>query len=233
MFWKITSETDASESVAEGQPDGRFVIQRHHDAAGPHLDIRLERAGYLQGWRVDASSLENGPWATEKAPHGLHWLDQDGDAVREDSGVYTWLEKSPTRFVVLLRGRAGARRLCVERVEGLPIQRIREIRDTLKELKASAEDAARLIADGVTARRRSIERLCGLGRELDGMTFDEATWRKALNSLSLEEIHVQLRAFEVRFDGKYPPSPQSRPEPLPDTAHDGRAADAFAILREK
>jgi hypothetical protein len=76
-----------------------------------------------------------------------------------------------------------------------------------------------------------------LGRELDGSAFDDSVWRRVLAGLSLDEIHSQLRAFEVRFDQKYPPSPVSRPEKLrdadaEDSAGTTRAEGAMAIARE-
>lgn len=89
--------------------------------------------------------------------------------------------------------------------------------------------AGALIADGATARLRATERLCGLGRELDGDAFDDAVWRKTLSSLTLEEIHGQLRSFEVRFDLKYPPMPVSRPDHAQGAS---RSEDALAIVRE-
>ncbi|MCL4695239.1 MAG: hypothetical protein KJ060_22340, partial [Candidatus Hydrogenedentes bacterium] len=67
--------------------------------------------------------------------------------------------------------------------------------------------------------------------ELDGPSFDDTLWRRTLAQLSLDEIHVHLRAYETRFDQKYPPAPVSRPEPL----HEGGSQDpsrAMNILRE-
>ena len=81
------------------------------------------------------------------------------------------------------------------------------------------------------SRQIAVERLCGLGRELDGAVFDEAVWRKTLRGLSLDEIHRQLHAYEVRFDRKYPPQSVSRPERLPEDKEEGRAGAAMAILR--
>jgi len=72
---------------------------------------------------------------------------------------------------------------------------------------------------------------------LDGTAFDDGVWRRALASLSLDEIHSQLRTFEVRFDQKYPPSPVSRPARLSETdpadsAGSKRVEGAMAIARE-
>ena len=106
------------------------------------------------------------------------------------------------------------------------------VREALAEIKMSGDYAGQLIRDGATARRLAVERLCGLGRELDGTAFDEPIWRKTLGGLTLREIHGQLRAFEVRFDRKYPPGPTSRPETLSDDGGDGRQEAALAILKD-
>ncbi len=235
MYWNVIAEPCGAAEAAE-RSDGRFVLHRHHDANGPHLDLRLEQDGYLVGWRIDGTSLESKPWATEKAPHPTQWLDQDGDAQRVDAGLYMWVERGADRRVLLLNGREGAVQVRVERTEGLPARTVRAIREAARSCGVELEDAGRLVVDGVTARRRAIERLCGLGRELDGSTFDEGVWRKALAGLSLDDIHAHLRAYEVRFDAKYPPSPVSRPETLPDANEGedsplGRTQQAMAIMR--
>jgi hypothetical protein len=114
---------------------------------------------------------------------------------------------------------------------------IRSVSEAIGDCGVDVQQAGRLVSDGMTARRRSIERLCGLGRELDGTAFDDGVWRRILAGLSLEEIHAQLRAYEVRFDQKYPPDPVSRPESLPEMESDDpagmdRAGVAMAIVRE-
>ena len=233
MFWKLSYE-DCTERMDLARTDGRFVLHRHRDEAGDHLDLRLEQDGYLLGWRIGAGTLEGEPWATEKAPHPVRWLEQDGDAVRVDAGVYAWFERGPGRRGILLRGRNGVGRVRLERAAAPDVAAIRGICEALEEHHAAAEDAAGLIRDGVAARRRGIERFCGLGRELDGGAFDAAVWRRTLERLSLEEIHAQLRAYEVRFDQKYPPAPVSRPETLPPTGSgaEDRAEMAISIARE-
>ena len=230
---------DAGAGRSDGMAgfDGRFVLHRHCDAQGPHLDLRLEQDGHLVGWRIDAAALSGEAWATEKPPHPLRWLDQDGDAVRGDAGVYQWLERSAGGGVLLLAGNAGTKRLRVSREEGLPARYVRSVCEALTACGAGGEEAGRLIVDGMAARRRATARLCGLGRELDGGAFDEAVCRKALSGLSLDEIHGQLRAYEVRFDQKYPPRAVSCAERLPEedrgeASTKVRAAEAFSIVRE-
>ena len=248
MYWEVTCEGASGEGsgtrgdapgleAGGGQSDGRFVLHRHCDADGPHLDLRLECGECLMGWRIDGTSLDGGPWATEKAPHSVRWLDQGGDAVREDCGTFAWLERGSERKVVVLRGQAGMRTVGLEAVRGLAPGVERSVCAALDGSGVAVEEAGALIGDGVTARRRAVERFCGLGRELDGASFDETVWRKTLERLTLDEISTQLRAYEVRFDAKYPPMPVSRPERLPEeTAAAGGEADregaALAIVRE-
>lgn len=235
MYWKLTCPATPQDRAAthpSGGPDGRFVLHRHRDDQGPHLDLRLECGDCLLGWRIDAVGLDGDPWAVEKPPHPLHWLDGDGDAIREDAGVYTWLERGTDRRRLLLDGRGGPRTLLFERVPALSPRCARAVCEALAEVGAAAVDGGRLIRDGAAARRHAVARFCGLGRELDGSAFDEKVWRKALDTLSLDEIHDQLRAYEVRFDLRYPPEPVSRPERLPDDARDERMDVAMTILRD-
>ncbi|MDX9972713.1 MAG: hypothetical protein RBU21_06980 [FCB group bacterium] len=232
MYWTLSTEPAAPAPDAY-KPEGRFVLHRHRDADGPHYDLRLEQEGYLLGWRIDGDALEGQPWATEKMPHPAQWLEQDGEAARADEGLYAWVERDADRRELILWGRQGDRTVRFTRETGLPPLAQRDIRRTLEEAGAAPARAAQLVADGLTARRRASERLCGLGRELDGEAFDEALWRKSIEGLSLDEIHAQLRAYELRFDLKYPPQPVSQPEPLSPEGETGRAADVLSILRDR
>lgn len=214
MFWKLTIE-ETADAQALDHVDGRFILHRHSDPEGPHLDLRLEMDGYLMGWRVDALSLEGGPWATEKAPHALRWLDHDADAACVDAGLYMLKQRAGDEIrTLLLKGKDGVKQLRIERADGLPASVARDIVEAARESNVSPAEAGRLVRDGLSARRRAVERLCGLGRELDGEAFNVDTWRTLLAGLSLEEIHGQLRAYEVRFDQKYPPLSVSQPERL-------------------
>ncbi|HUW62435.1 MAG TPA: hypothetical protein VMZ06_15630 [Candidatus Bathyarchaeia archaeon] len=230
MYWRLKlEETPNIDSL--DHIDGRFILHKHHDHDGPHLDLRLEMDGYLMGWRIDGLSLEGRPWATEKAPHALRWLDCDTDAECVDAGVYM-LQNRPggdTRNL-LLKGHGGIKQLIAERVPGLPASVARDLVTTLRENNVQPFDSPQLVRDGLAARRRAVERLCGLGRELDGNAFDASSWRALLAGLSLDEIHAQLRAYEVRFDQKYPPSPVSRPERLQEEP--ARTDAALSIARE-
>lgn len=232
MYWIV--QCDPGEEPADFGPDdadGRYVLHRHRDSGGPHLDLRLEQDGHLGGWRIDSTRLEGESWATEKAPHPIVWLQRDGDAVREVSGWYRLATHGGDERVILLRGKSGARVIHVTRAPALPPAALHSVLEALREHGGAPQDAGRLVADGLIARRRAVERLCGLARELDGGAFDEGVCRKSLQSLSLDEIHTQLRAYELRFDRKYPPAAVSRPEPLPERVCDLRRGEAMAIVR--
>ncbi len=240
MFWTLVSVEPldrAAARAADAAPvEGRFVIHRHRDTQGPHLDLRLEQDGCLAGLRVDADALEPGAWAAEKAPHALHWLRQDGDAVRVDAGAYAWERRDADVRVMRLDGAHGVCRLEWRRDEGLPPSCLRALAEAVHALNVTPDRVADLVRDGVEARERAVARLCGLGRELDGPAFDAAAWRRLLDPLSLREIHGHLAAFETRFDRAFPPEPVSRPEALEDEAQrasaQSRADRALRLLRD-
>ena len=233
MYWKITALPHTkSRPEQEQAPAGRFVLQRHHDGAGPHWDLRLEQAGHLAGWRLEQPLSEDAGWAVEKGPHPMRWLEHDGETAREDAGLYTVITWSKDARELLLEGRNGAFILRAERKAFLPAETARALQDAMNELAVAPGALASVLRDGVTARRRVIERFCGLGRELDGTAFDEAIWRRTLETLTLDELNAHLRAYEVRFDHKYPPSPTSYPETLPESEHGPRTNHAMGIVRD-
>lgn len=232
MYWKITVASDeTAPSNEEHAPAGRFVLQRHHDGAGPHWDLRLEQAGHLVGWRFERPLSGDGCWASEKGPHPMRWLEHDGDTVREDGGLYTVLEWSKNTRALLLEGRNGTRTLRATRMPFVPPETARAIQETMDAFSVHPGALAAVLRDGITARRRAIERFCGLGRELDGNAFDENVWRRTLDSLTLDELTAHLRTYEVRFDHKFPPSPASCPEALPESGDGSRTNRAMGIVR--
>ncbi len=230
MFWKIRMD-DGLEASGLGEREGRFVLHRHRDGLGEHLDLRLECDGYLLGWRMAPGVDGEEQFASEKGPHPVRWLDEEEAAVVVDRGVYGWLERDGDGGSLFLEGEKGLRRVVVSRVDGLTVEVACGIEKALRDLELPMGEAGALIVDGVVSRRRAVERLCGLGRELDGGDFEEETWRKTLGLLSLEEIHGQLRAFESRFDAKYPPAPVSIPEGLGDEGEASRSDAALSIVR--
>ncbi len=233
MFWQLEWMGAAPDSGSETRGDGpRFVLHRHRDTLGPHWDLRLEQTGYLQGWRIEGAALEGVCRAMEKQPHPVEWLTRDGDAVREDEGVYAWVSREEDGGELLLRGRAGTRRVLVRRMPSLRGETMESVRAMLQAHALDEALAGALIEDGVRARQRSVARLCGLGRELDGRGFDEALWRRSLEGLSLRDIERHLEVFETRFDGKYPPQPVSRPEAL-GPEEGARGDRVLEFLREQ
>ena len=185
--------------------------------------------GYLLGWRIDALNLDAEVLASEKAPHPPHWLDQDGEAQREDAGHYRWLSRTEDGGELMLYGEQGTRHIRVEREGELSPTKVCHILKALEKTGLKLSEAPALINDGIVARRHAVERFCGLGRELDGSAFEEKTWRTTLASRSLEDIQQHLRAYEVRFDQKFPPQATSQPESLPESNSEIRSGQALDI----
>ena len=230
MLWKLTPTpppTDRPDSTAHG----RFILHRHADAHGPHLDLRLEAGPCLLGWRIDGPDLRHERYATEKPPHPLHWLDRDGDALREDAGAYAWLDQSEDGGTLELRGETATQWIRVEHQPTPSPTTLAAIVRAIDEHNINPEYIPVLIHDGRLARHRAILRLCALGRELDAAAFDETRWKTLLAYASLDEIHHHLRAYEIRFDKKYPPQPTSQPEPLEEDQPQSRNTTAWTILQ--
>lgn len=234
MIWTLTVLDEAAQGAVDDSAwRGRYVVHRHRDAAGPHVDLRLEERGWLGGYRIEADGLAGEMLATAKAPHGVAWLEQDGDAVREDAGRYAWAECGGGLGELVLESASGmVRRIAVEPAAGLPLDTVRAVADALTARGLPGTAAVDLVRDGLAARERAVARFCGLSRELDGSAFDETVWRKSLSGLSLDEIHGHLRGLEVRFDAKYPPQPVSRPERLTEAEAPARRASAWAIAQQ-
>ena len=181
------------------------------------------------GWRVEGSMLEVEAWASEKAPHPLRWLEQDGDAERVDAGTYRWEACETGVKALVLEGRGQTQRLAFEQVAGLPVSAVRLLLAVMRMHEVDAEALGALASDGVAARQRAVARFCGLGRELEGDAFDEQLWRNTMTGLSLRGIHQHLEGMEVRFDQKYPPQPVSVASGLENESADNEKA--MAILK--
>lgn len=231
MLYRLTAETVAANALGSNGEGRRFVLHRHRDDDGAHLDLRLEQDGYLMGFRVDGTALGAEAWATVKAPHPLHWLDRDGDAVREDGGTYFWESGDASGGVLVLCGARDTVRVCVEPVGGVSAGDLAGVRAAADQLGVALDDLPGLAADGAVARERAIARYCGLGRELDGDAFDSGLWRNTLAGQRLAVIQQYLHGLEVRFDRKYPPQPVSAPVALEEPAEDRDAGRAMEILR--
>lgn len=231
MIYRLHSETLTETPLPLGCDARRFVIHRHRDGEGPHLDLRLEQEGYLLGFRIDGTALGGTCWATMKAPHPLSWLEQDGDAIREDGGAWYWEEGGPNGGALVLNGQTRATRVRIDAARGISAAAIGALREAAAGLGVSLEDLAGLAEDGRAARERAIARYCGLGRELDGDHFDGGWWRATLAGQRLGVIQQQLAGLEQRFDAKYPPLPVSRPVALEGAGEDGGTGRALGIIR--
>ena len=233
MLHQLRCERGESQGDSADSAGRRFVLHRHRDDDGEHLDLRLEQDGYLMGFRIDGEGLDGTAWATLKAPHPLSWLTQDGAAVREDEGTYHWDSGDAVEGVLVLSGGRERISIWVNAVEGVRASDVAQLRATAASLEVPLSALASLAEDGRTARDRAVTRYCGLGRELDGDSFDETLWRRTLAGESLGVVQQYLHGLEVRFDKKYPPLPVSQPEVLP---REERGPDdskrAMGILRQ-
>jgi len=250
--WVVEKVRDARETERHAQDSAemkRFVLHRHHDDRGEHLDLRLEYGHVLVGWRMPSDALDRlgrgeNVVCELKRLHPQRWLDvNDAGCVVEDAGSYRWLVSATDGGVALFDATRFSGTFRFSRQKNRPEQAPDAYEKSVclmkKELGldiARAEDVAQLLAvarDGETARKRAIERLCALGKELDGDSFDEHTWRATLCPLSLSQIHAHLRSFERRFDEKYPPMLVTKQETLDPGGDKHREKLAAGILSEE
>lgn len=231
MLYRLKTEPVAGNTPGGDSASRRFVLHRHHDEGGAHLDLRLEQDGYLMGFRVEGTRLSGEAWATVKPPHPMHWLDKHGDAVPEDGGTYDWTTGDARGGVLLLRGARGTVQVTVTPEPGLQAAEIAAVRAAAETLGVPLEDLAGLAEDGAAARERAVARYCGLGRELDGPAFNDPLWRNTLAGERLAVIQQYLHALEVRFDRKYPPAPVSVPVALDDDEDAVSTGRAMGILK--
>ena len=232
MYWEITAIREVQDP-APAKEAGRFVLQRHHDGDGPHFDLRLEQGDHLTGWRIAGETLEAGCWATEKMPHPLKWLSEDGDTRRENEGVYAWQQRSDRDCSLLLMSPSGTVELSLKRCSSPGVEEMRALASTLQEHGKERASLSALVEDGLRARSRSILRFCGLSRTLDGDDFDETGRRRLLEGMTLSEIDERLAKVETRYDRQLPPEPVSRPEPLDVDGEEERRSRIRRIVGEK
>ena len=231
MYWHLLVVESCDPPSDTEKAGTRFVLHRHRDAVGPHLDLRLEFDGFLGGWRIAADALRAGVSAEEKGAHPTAWLDQDGDACRIDAGVYAWEERSADCWKIRLDGTRRSLRLTWRREAGLSPDIIQALSQKAADLRLPAVDLPGLIDDGITARNRAIARICGLGHQLEPVGFDESAWRSLLAPLSLSAIERHLAGFEIRADRAAPPAPVSRPEVLDEPETPTPRARGWRLLR--
>ena len=99
----------------------RFVLLEH-DHPTLHWDLMLEMGGVLWTWRLDAIPRPGTPCgAVRIADHRRRYLDYEGPVSgdrgtvkRVAGGEFGWVEESPVRVVVELRGVNLSGRVTVE-----------------------------------------------------------------------------------------------------------------------
>lgn len=231
MYWEITRVWQEEEQAAgEAEHAGRFVMHRHVDKEGPHLDLRLEHGDSLLGWRIAGESLEEGQWATEKMPHPVEWLSRNHGLERRLEGQWRWVERDETRCTVALWD--GESTLCIllEACKDIQAEEVRTLAQLAQKEKIAFSALASLVEDGIQARMRAVARFCALSRTLDGEGFDEAGWRQLFTSMSFNEIGERLAKVEIRHDRSYPPQPVSEPELLEEEEQNERTRHAYHII---
>ena len=230
MNWHLVEVRTAETSSPPANWEGRFVLQAHRDSAGAHLDLRLEYAGILLGYRVAATELETGSWATEKSPHPLRWLEQDGTAERLDEGMYSWLQHDADEGILLLNGRDGQMILHFKRENLLEPAVSMHVHSWLADHGLASDSLPALVEDGHQARKHAVRQLLGLGRVLEQSEFDVTYWEEHLRHADLKTILAHLQRFETRFDNAFTPSTCAQPAPLPEQNEDTQTAQAWAML---
>ncbi len=230
MNWHLVEVRTMGESAAPENWEGRFVLQAHRDNAGAHLDLRLEYAGVLLGFRVAATELEAGSWATEKSPHPLRWLDQDGTAERLDEGKYAWVQHDAESGILHLNGRDGQRVLHFKRETMLAPAVSMRVHAWLAEHDLAVDSLPALVEDGYQARKHAVRQLLGLGRVLEQSEFDVTYWEEHLRHADLKTILAHLQRFEARFDTAFAPNTCAQPAPISEQNDDTQTAQAWAML---
>lgn len=230
MYWEITRMWSKEEEHEGEDYAGAFVLHRHHDEEGVHLDLRLEHGESLLGWRIGGEELQEGLWATEKMPHPVEWLRSDCGLQRCMEGQWRWEEREEGGCTVALRH--GRQSLCLQlerRVE-IGTEAVRALAGMAKEKGISFSALAGLAEDGLEARSREVARFCALSRTLDGEGFDEEGWRGLFSGMSLRDISDRLARVEIRYDKLNPPQPVSQPEELIEKEQSVRAREAYKII---
>ncbi len=198
--------------------EGRFVLHRHKDKQGIHLDLRIEQKGYLLGWRIDSTELQSELWGVEKLPHSSAWLDTTEHADLVHSGDYRWFSHGDGNGYLVLRLENQVQRVYhIERWAGFSLRFQRALWQSMRKWQVLPAQVISLIEDGVEARNYAIQRLCGLGKFLEGDCFDSSHWEKVLSQCSLSEIHAYLKKWEDRFEKQSPPERLSRPEKVDES----------------
>lgn len=198
--------------------EGRFVLHAHKDKQGSHLDLRIEQKNYLLGWRIDDTELRSELWGTEKLPHDPSWLEKEEGGDTKQTGEFRWFSHGDGNGYLILKTRDNQiLTYRVERWGGFSIRFQRALWQYMRKWQLSPSEVLSLIEDGVTAREYAIQRICGLGRYLEGDNFDTSQWEKVMSRCALKEIYTNLQKWEARLEGQNPPARLSRPEKVDKT----------------
>lgn len=198
--------------------EGRFVLHTHKDKQGAHLDLRIEQKGYLLGWRIDDTELRSELWGTEKLPHDPSWLNMENAEDEKHSGDYRWFSQGDGNGYLNLRLKDNQQYTYrVERWGGFSIRFQRALWQNMRKWQLSPSQVLSLIEDGITAREYAVRRMCGLGKFIEGDTFDASQWEKVMSKCSLNEIYTNLRKWENRLERQTPPQRLSQPEKVDET----------------
>lgn len=216
MFSRFQSCTSELSELEPFHSEGRFVLHRHRDKYGDHLDLRIEQDGYLLGWRLEAQELGEVMWGTEKLPHHPAWLEEKNGVEVVLTGKYRWHSHDENSGYLILyddQNTTPVRTYRIDRWRGLPLSIQQKIARCVQQHGIRWGQLAGLIEDGLTARKQAIHRLRGLVQFLDGESLDDSHWIQLLEQASLHEIHRYLHQWSVRAEMQQPPPRLTKPDP--------------------
>lgn len=210
MFWMLDSIETINTDPLDGWA-GQWILHRHRDHYGPHLDLRLEFRGILGGLRVDADALIPGVPATEKGPHPNAWLTAEGPAQEVGRGRWAWEKYTPDHRVLLLDNGTDRLRLGWKRAPALPTSVIVQLAAWAQQNHLTPDQLSALCADGLRARQAARARCRGLAALIEAEHFDPDAWNDLLEPLNLDALNQKLDALEARLDQLHPPAPWTHP----------------------
>lgn len=191
---------------------GRFIVQRHQDNLGVHIDIRLEHEGYLTGWRIDGvSELADEMWGEAKLPHNPNLL-YDANLPEIERGIYQWyLEDGEIGILELVSTSEDCKVFRVEKCCGVPLSVQRKLIEICSGYGLKWDEVSSLIGDGLKAREWMITKICGMAQYLDDQAFVQDDYVEYLKNRSFEELKESLIIWEKRLSLKKPVERVTKP----------------------
>ncbi|MCX8065998.1 MAG: hypothetical protein N3G21_12650 [Candidatus Hydrogenedentes bacterium] len=191
---------------------GRFIIHRHSDIAGEHIDIRLEEDFSLVGWRVDGTSeLGDEMWGVAKLPHHPGLLD-DGTIPVVAKGKFRWLlDNKDDTFLELEFDDGEIRVYKVEKHGGLPASIQNRLNKIISDNGLSWDEALSLIGDGIKAREWLITKICGMVEYSGNYILPQAEYAEYLKGKSLDELKRNLTYWEKKVSSNQSVGRLTRP----------------------